>query len=166
MTKVRQLKRCDYHYKCLWLKSNYLILALRIWKQTWILSSLLPINTKFFLCALYPPSLAWLQLFLTLFHLLERGWLEGMTDVQWESTLAQLTRVLQYGRSSIAEWRSSTMTKAIKQHLLVLLSRITKGWLVMLLRTRLPPTQPTLSLVFDLLLSSFTCLYLLFYVYK
>ena len=105
---------------------------------TWVLSSFVPKFPELFLCVQYLPEFDFAG-----------GWPEDMRDVQWESTLAQLTPVLQYGRSSTAEWRSSTMSKAIEQRLLVLLSLKTKDWLVMLLRTRLPPTQPILSLVID-----------------
>lgn len=129
-----------HHNKSIWLKPN---------SNTWellVTTSMISLTVLYFF-----PVLTWT--ILILFHLLERSWPENTRDVQWELTLAQLTRVLQCGWSSTVEWRSSTMTKATIPPLLVLLSQTIKGWLVKLLKTRLLPTQRTLCLVSFLFLS-------------
>ncbi|MED6137645.1 hypothetical protein PIB30_066881 [Stylosanthes scabra] len=44
-------------------------------------------------------------------------WRESMKDMQWESTLAQHTLVLPYGRNNNVVLRSFIMTRETKQHL-------------------------------------------------
>lgn len=124
-----------HHNKSIWLKPN---------SNTWellVTTSMISLTVLYFF-----PVLTWT--ILILFHLLERSWPENTRDVQWELTLAQLTRVLQYGGTSTIEWRSSTMTKATTLIPPVLLSLTMIGWLEMQLKIKLRPIQQTLFLVY------------------